>query len=207
MPECSSPPAITVGSRLFHVGAPDIPEGTVLSDPYFGSRELNRPVLSRESRQGDDLKAYFNLGPLAEQTFDLSAPRKVLCLDGVHGPGVLSELVWEVVRLREFPDRPSRLDCMFSWQTESEARHWLSFRTWPSALYEVEVIEHRASFLTDLNRLELSPEVVTVTGMMDQGRKYWAGTPGSNSGEVLLEGRVRVIRRLDERRPVGIHTA
>ena len=199
MTEASSLPEITVGSHLFIVGAPGIPAGSVLSDPAFGSKQLNRPVLSRQRRQGDDLKAYFNLGPLAEQTFDLSVSRKVLCLDGIHGPGVLSELVWEVVRLREFPDRPSRLDCMFFWQTESEARNWLSFRTWPSALYEVEVIEHRASFLTDMNRMELSSEVVAALGMMDQARRYWAGTAGAKMTEVLLEGRVRVVRRLAER--------
>ena len=145
------------------------------------------------------MKAYFNLGPMAEQTFDLSVPRKVLCLDRIHGPGVVSELVWEVVRLREFPDRPSRLDCMFFWQTESEARNWLSFRTWPSALYEVEVIEHRASLLTDMNRMELSSEVVAALGMMDQARRYWAGTAGAKMTEVLLEGRVRVVKWLSDR--------
>ena len=199
MTELASLPEITVGSRLFHVGAPGIPEGSVLSDPYFGSKQLNRPVLSRQRKRGDDLKAYFNLGPLAEQTFDLSVPRKVLCLDGIHGSGVLSELVWEVVRLREFADRPSRLDCIFLWQTESVARDWLAIRTWPSALYEVEVIEHRASFLTDLNRTELSSEVVTVSGMMDQARTYWTGTAGWDGSEVLLEGRVRVVKWLSER--------
>ena len=199
MTELASLPEITVGSRLFHVGEPDIPEGSVLSEPSLGSRELNRPVLSRQRRQGDDLKAYFNLGPLAEQTFDLSVSRKVLCLDGIHGPGVLSELVWEIVRLGEFPDRPSRLDCIFLWQTESVARDWLAIRTWPSTLYEVEVIEHRASFLTDPNRTELSSEVVTVAGMMDQARTYWTGTAGSHSSEVLLEGRVRVVKWLSDR--------
>ena len=199
MTEASSLPEITVGTHLFHVGAPGIPAGSVLSEPSLGSRELNRPVLSRQRKQGDDLKAYFNLGPMAEQTFDLSVPRKVLCLDRIHGPGVVSELVWEVVRLREFPDRPSRLNCMFFWQTESEARNWLSFRTWPSALYEVEVIEHRASLLTDMNRMELSSEVVAALGMMDQARTYWTGTAGSHSSEVLLEGRVRVVKWLSDR--------
>ena len=199
MTEASSLPEITVGSHLFIVGAPGIPAGSVLSDPAFGSKQLNRPVLSRQRRQGDDLKAYFNLGPLAEQTFDLSVSRKVLCLDGVHGPGVLSELVWEVVRLREFPDRPSRLACMFYWQTEPVARDWLAIRTWPSTLYEVEVIENRASFLADMHGLEFSSEVRTVSEMMDQARTYWAGTAGSNSTEMLLEGRVRVINSLSER--------
>ena len=199
MTEASSLPEITVGTHLFHVGAPGIPAGSVLSDPYFGSKQLNRPVLSRQRRQGDDLKAYFNLGPLAEQTFDLSVSRKVLCLDRIHGPGVLSELVWEVVRLGEFPDRPSRLDCIFLWQTESVARDWLAIRTWPSTLYEVEVIEHRASFLTDPNRTELSSEVVTVAGMMDQARTYWTGTAGWDGSEVLLEGRVRVVKWLSDR--------
>ena len=98
-----------------------------------------------------------------------------------------------------FPDRPSRLDCMFFWQTESVARNWLAIRTWPSTLYEVEVIEHRASFLTDPNRMELSSEVVTVAGMMDQARTYWTGTAGSKMTEVLLEGRVRVVKWLSDR--------
>ncbi len=199
MTEASSLPEITVGSRLFHVGAPGIPAGSVLSEPSIGSRELNQPVLSRQRKQGDDLKAYFNLGPLAEQTFDLSVPRPVYCLDQIQGVNVLGELVWEVVRLREFPDRPSRLDCMFFWQTEPVARDWLAIRTWPSTLYEVEVIEHRASFLTDPNRTELSSEVVTVAGMMDQARTYWTGTAGSHSSEVLLEGRVRVVKWLSDR--------
>ena len=199
MTQLSSLPEITDGSHLFHVGAPGIPAGSVLSEPSIGSREFNRPVLSRQRKQGDDLKAAFDLGPLAEQTFDLSVPRAVDCLDQVQGVDVLGELVWEVVRLREFPDRPSRLDCTFFWQTEPVARDWLAIRTWPSTLYEVEVIEHRASFLTDINQLQFSSEDGTVSGMMDQARTYWAGTAGSKMMEVLLEGRVRVIRRLSDR--------
>ena len=199
MTEASLLPDITVGSHLFQVGQPDIPEGSVLSDPAYGSRHLNRPILTRRRMQGDDLKVAYNLGPLAEHTFDLSVPREVNCFVQVQATSLFSDLVWEVVRLREFPDRPSRLDCMFFWQTESDARNWLALRTWPSALYEVEVIEHRASFLADMHGLEFSSEVRTVSAIMDQARTYWAGTAGSSSTEVLLKGRVRVIRRLAER--------
>ena len=122
----------------------------MLSNSAFGSRHLNRPVLAKQRKYGDDLKACFDMGPLAEQTFDLSRPREVDCLDQIRGMDVLGELVREVVRLREFPERPSRLDGIFLWQTESKARDWPSFRTWPSALYEVEVIEQRASFFADI---------------------------------------------------------
>ena len=50
MTELASLPEITVGTHLFHVGASGIPAGSVLSDPSFGSKQLNRPVLSRQRR-------------------------------------------------------------------------------------------------------------------------------------------------------------
>lgn len=196
MPDLSSLPEIKVGSHLFHVGEPEIPEGSVLSSSAFGSRKLDRLVLAKQHKYGEDLKACFDMGPLAEQTFDLSRPREVDCLDSIRTMSVLGELVWEVVRLREFPGRPSRLDCLFFWQTESKARDWLSFRTWPSALYEVEVIEHRASFLADINRVQFSSQDGTVSGMMDRARTYWTERAGSTKSEVLLEGRVRFIKWL-----------
>ena len=144
-----SPSEITTGTHLFHVAERGIPVRSVLSRAAFGLRHLERPVLAKQPKQGDELKAFFDMGPLADETFDLSTPREVDCLDQIRAKAVFGELVWEVVRLREFPQRPSRFDCMFFWQTESDARNWLSFRTWPASLYEVEVIENRSSFIAD----------------------------------------------------------
>ena len=199
MTDLSSLPDIKIGSHLFHVGDLKIPEGSELPNSTFGSRLLNRPVVEKLQKFGKDLEASFDMGPLADHTFDLSQPREVGCLDPIRAMDVLGELVWEIVRLREFPERPSRLEGMFLWQTESKARDWLSSRTWPSALYEVEVIEHRASFLADINRVQFSSHDGSVSGMMDQARGYWAESARSREREVLLEGQVRVIKWLAAR--------
>ena len=122
------------------------------------------------------------------------------CLDGIHGPGTfLASWSGRLFVSESFLIVPVVLIAFSLWQTESVARDWLAIRTWPSTLYEVEVIEHRASFLADINRLQFSSEDGPVSGMMDQARTYWAGTAGSNSTEVLLEGRVRVVKWLSDR--------
>ena len=52
---------------------------------------------------------------------------------------VMMELAWETVRLREFPQRPSRFDCLFLWPEASAARRFDSHRE-ACELYDVEIL-------------------------------------------------------------------
>ena len=62
MTELASLPEITVGSRLFHVGAPGIPAGSVLSDPYFGSKQLNQTRTVKTEEAGRRLEGLLQSG-------------------------------------------------------------------------------------------------------------------------------------------------
>lgn len=192
--EVSLPTAgVVAGSRLFCAGEPGLAPGTVLPPGQYGRRQLGKPILTLQETQGEGLREGFDLGPLADQVLDLSKPRRLSVVHPRRAVGVLVELVWETVRLREFPHRPSRLDCSFFWTDEQAARDWLARRTWPSCLYEVEVIECRCVFIADLTKLEFTGDG-TVAAMMDQARRYWS-EPGETSAnpEVLLEGVVHVV--------------
>src|SRR5687768_5920872 len=89
---------IRVGSRLYLTAAPHLPRGTELS-PGHWLPHLERMVLARRNpSDGLDWAA------------ELLHP--------------LLELACESVRLREFPHRPSRLDCLYLWADEAVARSW-----------------------------------------------------------------------------------
>lgn len=78
------------------------------------------------------------------------------------------EFIWEIVRLREFPHLPSRIDSRFLWDNEDAARWWhhrrhiMNFMDSPrgyeqrhgdpnlTGLYEVEVVECSRVFAANI---------------------------------------------------------
>ena len=77
----------------------------------------------------------------------------VFTQDGIEATGAipsLLELTWEIVRLNEFPERPSRLQCLFLWQQESRARDFASRRPHPVELYEVEIAACSRLLIADM---------------------------------------------------------
>lgn len=186
---------ITAGSHLFCVAAPNLEIGTILSKGEFGRRHLDRPILKKETKCGEAFKSHYDLGPLASAIFDLEQPRICDSLDPIRAKAVLGELVWEIVRLREFAHRPSRLESMFFWSSEADAQHWYTSRTWPSSIYKVEVVESRRFFAAEIDKVQFSAGDGTLSAMMHQAHLYWSGPEedSSKKHEILLEGAVRVI--------------
>ena len=105
----------------------------------------------------------------------------------------LLESIWEVVRLHEFPELPSRLECLFLWQQESRAVDFASRRPYPVELYEVEVSSCSRLLIADMDLISYLEEPETVASIMKRARLYWkaeqVGAP-----EVLLEGTVTVVK-------------
>ena len=53
-----------------------------------------------------------------------TSPLTVTIPDAASTGSVLLEAAWETVRLREFPYRPSRFDCLFLWADEDLVRRF-----------------------------------------------------------------------------------
>ncbi len=183
---------IGVGTRLFLTAAPDLEVGARLTSGHWREQVVNWTVARSEA------DGRFVLGPLGHQA--------------------LLEVVWEMVRLRDFPDRPSRLDSLFLWSSEEEARAWhyrqhiLPSRDSPqeerpttagvAGLYEVEVVACRRACTAKMGLISYLNDGETVDSLMKRARRYWRGNIAAAQGEVLLEGSVVVRRNL---RSITLH--
>ncbi len=178
---------IGVGTRLFLTAAPDLKTGARLTSGHWREQVVNWTVVRSE----------------ADGRFVLEQPL---------GHQALLEVVWEMVRLREFPNRPSRLDSLFLWSSEEEARAWhyrqhiLPPPDSPqtdrpttagiAGLYQVEVVACRRACVANMSLISYLNDGETVDSLMKRARWYWEGNVAAAQGEVLLEGSVVVRRNL-----------
>lgn len=103
-------PKIEIGSRLFLTEAPNLDPGTLITPGHYRD-EVFRQALPDPNPDG------------ILENVDLSS---------------YLELVWEVVRLREYPHLPSRLDSRFLWADETMARQWHYLRHVRNRINQVE---------------------------------------------------------------------
>ncbi len=173
--------SIGVGSTLFLTAAPNLTEGDELAGGQFGKR-------------------------LARETSATCVPYSSALL-GTHGVQALLELIWEVVRVREFSERPSRFDSLFLWHDEAEVRAWHYrqhvIHTSPEevkvGLYEVEVRQIDKIWAGDMNLISYLNDGETLEKISERSRKYWSSMPQKESPEIVLQGGVVIQRDLLER--------
>jgi hypothetical protein len=123
-------------------------------------------------------------------------PTQVIIPDAAETGSMLLELGWEMVRCREFPERPSRWDCLFLWQQEVQARRFHRYRPWPTSLYEVKIIECNRVFVANMDLISSFDIQETVAKIWTRARTYWAHP--FPDGEVLLEGFVEIVQVLQD---------
>ena len=104
---------------------------------------------------------------------------------------VMMELAWEIVRLREFPQRPSRLDSLFLWREVCAARRFDSRRE-ACELYYVEILECSRAFAADMNLISYFEESEILASMFARARRYWQTERKDEHAEILLEGTIRI---------------
>ena len=185
------------GVHLFCAAAPELAPGTLLSQGTFGRRILEHPIVEATALRGDALARRFDLGSAAAARFDLDQDRTILTADPLLTFPVLVELTLEVVRLRSYSQRPSRLDCMFFWQDATLAQQWARQRTWLFGLYAVRVVSCDKVFVADMEALEGGEAAKTTAALFEQAHRYWQESAQPRVPEVLLEGAVEVIAAID----------
>lgn len=150
---------------MFCTAAPNLALGTLLLPGEFGRRQAERVLYTKAG------------------------------VDPAWAGVALMEMTWEVVRLREFPERPSRLSCLFLWENEAQARDFYSRRPWPAGLYEVQVEQCARVLVADMDLISYFDNGETTASLMDRARRYWKGRINvdvDGAWEVLLEGTARV---------------
>lgn len=109
------------------------------------------------------------------------------------------ELAFEHARKHMMPAAPSRLNCIFLFQTEQCARSFQdNQRNWRGVLHEVEPVDIEApSHLTSWALFDsVGPNSpATLLSLDAKIRSYWTETPSSGI-EVLWGGSVRILRTI-----------
>ncbi len=124
-----------------------------------------------------------------------TSPLTVTIPDAASTGSVLLEVAWETVRLREFPYRPSRFDCLFLWTDERVARRFNSKRA-DTELYEVEIVDCSRVFAANMDLISYFEESETLGSMFERAREYWRTERKDEHREILLEGSIRIAQTI-----------
>lgn len=145
------------------------------------------------------------LGALAHAALQpIHAQMQAMVLDAKPQAEAKKELLFELVRRDDFPDRPSRSRCVWFLEDSDEAQaFWTSqgmLMQGRRVVVDVEAIEgrlHRASAKW-LN----VPLRASMQHHIEAARAYWRGEDASGpSTEILFEGDWRVLRLREETPP------
>jgi Protein of unknown function (DUF2441) len=107
-----------------------------------------------------------------------------------EGYNLVRELVWENIRLQEFPDEPSRQRCLWVTQTEDQARAWGGA--------DQRIVRGRATgrvLQVDVQHLPRPQRdaVVPLSDWQERARRYWRGDRTEHfQPEFLFVGTFRV---------------
>lgn len=125
--------------------------------------------------------------------------RSLALYTGNDANGMLyREHVLEHVRATEFPDKPSRLGCIFLLRTLPEAIRFRNAFNRLGVIHEVSInTSHGAMHFGDYNFAERIANIQFMEGMPKLAREYWSVVQ-SDTVEVLFSGPVTVVRRHQE---------
>ena len=176
-------------STYYHVSKVRLPAGTTLASHFFPASNdegMLRAIADAEA-----------IGPEALRT--LLATEKFIAVkasEPPEAPSVYIELIYETVRKSEFPERPSRWDCIYLFDDVGPADRFLKEILQGNGVILVCTIESGEPFTADMNLLQ-APDVqkrdVGKAKMVEAARAYWSGTMSDSPWpETLASGRVVV---------------
>jgi hypothetical protein len=165
--------------------------------PPLPWENLRDPLMELLAELFPDGLTYQGLGYLYYQNSVLLPNPGQTVLPGPELEGMRSriiELLFELVRRAEFPERPSRLESVFGWETEEDARQFVASRqdTGQAVIWKVE---GDSVFRADMELTRLFTPLVSWW----LARRYWSGEANPDMPprwEHLLKPPVRLTERI-----------
>lgn len=166
-------------------------EGQIID---FSGDQYNRLYdfwMKREFRREDGADVF---QVLEEGDFS-EAGQKVLYDYALNQSRAVRETICELVRCQYYPEKPSRLRCLFVCRTLEEVEKWkVNFQlNHRKVLQVVELSSDEEAFTGDAAFL---PEVNgdSFEKKMEQAKRYWSGETKGEMPETILGGKITVER-------------
>lgn len=170
-------------------------EGQIID---FSGENYNRLYdfwMKREARRNDGADVFQVLNEN-----DYSDEGKLVIQDYVFNQArAVRETVTELVRIAEFPEKPSRFKCLYVCKTLEEAYKWKeNFQSFNRKVLQlVELSSDGDSFTGDA---ALLPGINgdSFEKKMAQAKEYWSGKSEGKLVETLLGGKIKVERIIED---------
>jgi hypothetical protein len=173
------------------------------SNPFFGFYETwqrSYTVKNKTTGTTDAVPPIQFLRRVKDKDITLDDPNVLpqLSLEvGRHFMMLARELVWETVRLNEFPETPSRQRCIWLTRTVEQAREWvprmnLDPKLQPQTYWIVSLRATGKALEADGGFLAEDAELLPV--WHEKAHQYWRGETSANpQPEVIFNGMVEVV--------------
>lgn len=114
----------------------------------------------------------------------------------MHFCQYLRELIWEDIRVRNFPDKPSRKRCLWLAEGEESLNYWLT-KLQPATDLHVFRVRIDDGKTHDASDEHLMRDNIAYDEALAMAERYWNGEiRNPTAKEVLFEGRLRIIEQI-----------
>lgn len=170
-------------------------EGQIIDFSGNNHNRLYDFWMKREARREDGADVFQVLNEN-----DYSDGGKNLIQDYVYNQSrAVRETIAELVRVTDFPEKPSRLKCLYVCKTLEEAQKWKeNFQSFNRKILQlVELSSDGVSFTGDAAFL---PQVNgdSFEKKLAQAKQYWSGELKDELVETLLGGKIKVERIIED---------
>lgn len=111
----------------------------------------------------------------------------------------IREVVTEMVRVKEYPDYPSRLSCLYATKTYEDALKWKElFNSYNRKVLQIVKLRVNGSYFEGDAALLPNVDAAPFATKIDQAKEYWKGNSKNELPELLIIGEIEVVEIIDE---------
>lgn len=111
----------------------------------------------------------------------------------------IREVIVELIRLREFPEYPSRLSCLYAAKSYEDVLKWKElFDSYNRNILQIVKLRVNGNYFEGDGNLLPKEDGVPFAQKIEQAREYWQGNVKNELPELLINGKIEVVEIIDE---------
>lgn len=109
------------------------------------------------------------------------------------------EVIMEMVRLKEYPQYPSRLSCLYAAKTYDDALKWKQiFDSFNRQVLQIVKLKVDGNYFEGDGDLLPKEDAISFAKKIEQARNYWNGNRSNKLPELLINGKIEVTEIIDD---------
>ncbi|PEF45364.1 hypothetical protein CON22_14305 [Bacillus cereus] len=111
----------------------------------------------------------------------------------------IRETIVEMVRLQEYPDYPSRLSCLYAAKSYEDALKWKAlFDSYNREVLQIVKLRVIGDYFEGDGNLLPKEDGIPFSQKIEQAREYWKGNVRNELPELLINGKIEVVKIIDD---------